>query len=120
MNRVHTIAFRLFAASFVLLGSIAAVMAQGSLQPAPPLPEGMTGSNAADPRAKLTPGLYDAGEAAMGIKHISLIKKPDAFQLGTDNADDPRVQKSLGVIGIGDSSKIPKGQQLVLAQLAFA
>jgi hypothetical protein len=120
MNRVHTIAFRLFAASFVLIGLAFAAMAQGSLQPAPPLPEGMTGSNAADPRAKLTPGLYDAGEAAMGIKHISLIKKPDAFQLGTDNADDPRVQKSLGVIGIGDSSKIPKGQQLVLAQLAFA
>src|SRR5579859_5308660 len=29
-------------------------------QPAPPLPPGMTGSDANDPRFKLTPGLYDA------------------------------------------------------------
>src|SRR5213080_3449187 len=32
-------------------------------EPAPPLPPGMTGSDANDPRAKLTPGLYDAGVA---------------------------------------------------------
>ena len=28
----------------------------------------MTGSDVNDPRAKLTPGIYDAGEAAMGIQ----------------------------------------------------
>src|SRR5205807_1748553 len=39
-------------------------------QPAPPLPAGMTGSDVNDPRAKLSPGMYDAGEAAMGIKHL--------------------------------------------------
>ena len=44
----------------------------------------MTGSDTNDPRAKLAPGLYNAGEAAMGIKHLQLVKKPDAFQLGTD------------------------------------
>ncbi len=44
----------------------------------------MTGSDANDPRAKLTPGLYDAGETSMGIKHLLLFKKPDAFQLGRD------------------------------------
>ena len=37
-------------------------------KPAPPLPPGMTGSDANDPRAKLTPGLYDAGEAADGLE----------------------------------------------------
>jgi hypothetical protein len=52
--------------------------------PAPPLPAGMAGSDASDPRAKLTPGLYDAGEASMGIKHVMLLKKPDSFQLGSD------------------------------------
>src|SRR5438067_7555952 len=50
-------------------------------EPAPPLPPGMTGSDANDPRAKLTPGLYDAGVASMGLKHLLLLKKPDAFQL---------------------------------------
>src|SRR5215213_2517930 len=108
MNRVHTIAFRLLTASLILCSCLAArTLAQTtspSPQPsptptpeskpanqeggnpfapesAPPLPAGMTGSDANDPRAKLSPGLYDAGEAAMGMKHIMLFKKPDAFQL---------------------------------------
>ena len=84
------------------------------------MPAGMTGADASDPRAKLSPGLYDAGEAAFGIKHVSLFKKPEAFQLGTDNADDPKVQKTLGSLGVGDTSKMPKPFQLVFAQLAFA
>ncbi|MGC2698327.1 MAG: hypothetical protein WA738_21270 [Candidatus Angelobacter sp.] len=88
-------------------------------EPAPALPPGMTGSDANDPRAKLAPGLYDAGEAAMGIKHLTLVKKPDAFQLGTSDPDDPKVQKMLGQLG-RDTSKIPKAIHLVLAQLAFA
>ena len=82
---------------------------------APKLPAGMTGSNADDPRAKLSPGLFDAGEAAFGMKHLLLLKKPDAFQLGTNDADDPKVQKTLGSIGIGDTSQIPKDQQLVIS-----
>jgi len=73
-----------------------------------------------DPRFKLTPGLYDAGEAAMGIKHLVLVKKPDAFQLGSAEADDPKVQKTIAQLGIGNSSKMPKPLQLVIAQLAFA
>src|SRR5437773_11387033 len=80
----------------------------------------MTGSDTNDPRAKLTPGMYDAGEAAMGLKHLTLLKKPDAFQLGSDDPDSPQVAKSLGLIGIGDPSKMPKPLKLVLAQLAFA
>src|SRR5688572_13804809 len=40
---------------------------------ADPLPAGMTGSDVNDPRAKLTPGLHDAGEAALGMKHILLV-----------------------------------------------
>lgn len=94
--------------------------AQQGLETAPPLPAGMTGSDASDPRAKLTPGLFDAGEASMGMKHLMLLKKPAAFQLGSDNADDPKVQKTLGLLGVGDSSQIPKPVQLVFAQLAFA
>ncbi|MGB8322998.1 MAG: hypothetical protein WCE52_08560, partial [Candidatus Acidiferrum sp.] len=89
-------------------------------EPPPVLAPGMTGSDATDPRAKLTPGLYDAGEASMGIKHLLLLKKPDAFQLGTTDSDDPKVQKTLGQLGIGGGMKFPKPLQLVIAQLAFA
>ncbi len=89
-------------------------------KPAPPLPPGMTGSNANDPRAKLKPGMYDAGETAMGMKHLLLLKKPEAFQLGSDQPDDPKVQKTLGQLGVGDASKMPKPMQMVIAQLAFA
>jgi hypothetical protein len=89
-------------------------------EPAPALPPGMTGSDANDPRAKLTPGLYDAGEASMGLKHVMLLKKPDAFQLGATDSDDPKVQKTIGQLGFGNISKIPKPMHLVIAQLAFA
>jgi hypothetical protein len=57
----------------------------------------------------------------MGIKHLLLVKKPDAFQLGSSDPSDPKVQKTLGQLGVGgDASKMPKGIQLVIAQLAFA
>jgi hypothetical protein len=89
-------------------------------QPAPSLPPGMTGSDVGDPRFKLTPGLYDAGESSMGMKHLQLVKKPDAFQLGSADPDDPKVQKMLGQLGMGAAAKMPKPLQLVIAQLAFA
>jgi hypothetical protein len=89
-------------------------------QPAPSLPPGMTGSDVGDPRFKLTPGLYDAGESSMGMKHLQLVKKPDAFQLGSADPDDPKVQKMLGQLAIGAAAKMPKPLQLVIAQLAFA
>jgi hypothetical protein len=89
-------------------------------EPAPTLPPGMKGSDANDPRAKLTPGLYDAGETSMGMQHLLLLKKPAAFQLGSTDPDDPKVQKTIAQLGIGRTRKIPKEIQLVIAQLAFA
>ena len=56
-------------------------------EPAPPLPAGMTGSDANDPRAKL-----DTGNVRRRLKHrwassiFMLLKKPDAFQLGSDRS----------------------------------
>jgi hypothetical protein len=94
-------------------------IAQASPTPAPTLPPGMTGSNASDPRANLTPGLYDAGEKALGMRHLQLLRKPDSFQLGTDNPDDPKVQAVLKSYGIADTSRIPKGVQVGIAQGAF-
>lgn len=91
-------------------------------EPAGPLPEGMTGSDTNDPRAKLTAGVDNAGEAAMGIKHLFLLKKPSAFQLGSDDPNDPKIQKTLGQMGgaASDIAKMPKAVQLVIAQLSFA
>lgn len=91
-----------------------------AVEPAPPLPPGMTGSDTNDPRAKLAPGLYNAGETAMGMKHLQLVKKPAAFQLGTNNPDDPKVQKMLAQLNSPNMAKIPAARRLVIAQLAFA
>jgi len=88
-------------------------------EPAPTLPPGMKGSDASDPRAKLTPGLYDAGETSMGMKHLALIKKPEAFQLGTSDPEAEKVKKTLSQLGM-NNPKIPKEMNLVIAQLAFA
>jgi hypothetical protein len=88
-------------------------------EPAPTLPPGMKGSDASDPRAKLTPGLYDAGETSKGMKHLALIKKPEAFQLGTSDPEGAKVKKMMEQMGINDP-KIPKEMNLVIAQLAFA
>ena len=88
--------------------------------PAPPLPPGMTGSDANDPRFKLTPGLYDAGEASMGLKHLQLLKKPEAFQLGTTDPDDPKVERTVRQLGFGNMMKMPKSLQPVIAELAFS
>src|SRR5258706_1469458 len=88
-------------------------------EPAPALPPGMKGSDTTDPRAKLTPGLYDAGETSMGIKHLLLLKKPDAFQLGATDPDDPKVQETISQLGIGNITKLHKAVQLLIAQLAF-
>ncbi len=88
-------------------------------QPVTPLPPGMTGSTTNDPRVGLKPGLYDAGEAAMGMEHIAFLKKADAFQLPSSQPDDPAVQKTLDILGV-NKARIPKPMQPVIAQLAFA
>src|SRR5689334_7076173 len=117
MNHLR-INFLLIAVASVLLFA-ANAFAQ---TPSPsPMPAGMTGSDANDPRAKLTPGVYDAGETSMGLKHIELLKKPDAFDLGTSDPNAEKVNKSLStVLGIADPSKVPGAMKLVLAGLGFA
>ena len=144
MNRIPSVVFRVAVAAFILCSSAGRIFAQAPAtpppaqepakepakdqddqqnpfvpQPAPALPPGMTGSDTSDPRFKLTPGMYNAGEASMGIKHLLLLKKPDAFQLGTDNPDDPKIARTLGQLGIPGGMKIPKELQMVIAQLAF-
>src|SRR6188474_30566 len=101
MNRVQTIAFRLLVPALFSLCFASGLRAQPPAsqesskpaetqadkkkaeadpfapEPAAPLPAGMTGSDANDPRAKLAAGMFDAAEAAVGLKHVALVKKPD-------------------------------------------
>jgi len=63
--------------------------------------------------------MYDAAEKSLGIKHLLLLKKPDAFQLGTTNPDDPAVQKTLGLLGVTDKSKMTKATQGGLCSTCF-
>ena len=105
--------------AFVLIGFAEVALAQGPPPAAPPLPPGMTGSNANDPRAHLKPGVFDAGEAAMGIKHLSLLKKPSAFDVGTD-PNSPMVAKALVSLGVPPDAKIPAEMKMSFAPLAFA
>ena len=112
MNRL--IAFRLLVTSlFLCTCFIATTLAQTpsptpspspspsnpfAPEPAPTLPPGITGSDTNDPRSKLKPGFDDAGEAALGLKHVTLVKKPNAFQLAVNDPNDPKVQKVLSLI----------------------
>lgn len=100
---------------------VTGAMAQAAPEPAPTLPPGMKGADASDPRAKLTPGLFDAGETAIGIKHLLLLKKPDAFQMGID-PESPKVSKALTALGVPAAahSQIPAAQKMAFAGLAFA
>src|SRR5436190_2009961 len=134
MNRLRIAIFQLLITVVVLASAVGATFAQTPTptpaappqnpfapQPAPPLPAGMTGSNTADPRATLKPGVYDAGEAASGLKHLMLLKKPDNFDLGTNNPADPKVDKTLTtVLGIGQPQQMQGPMKLVLAGLGFA
>src|SRR5262249_58431653 len=98
MNRVHTMTFRLLVGSLLLWSCFAGKMqaqtpsSQESTkaanakpdqkkaeedpfapEPAPPLPAGMTASDANDPRTKLKPGMYDAGDVSMDMYHLLLL-----------------------------------------------
>jgi hypothetical protein len=90
-----------------------------SPKPAPPLPPGMTGADTADPRYTLKPGLYDAGEAASGIKHLAFLKKADPFRMEATSADDPKVIETLKNLEV-ITDKMPKALQPVIAQLAYS
>ncbi|MGH9753395.1 MAG: hypothetical protein ACREA2_11485, partial [Blastocatellia bacterium] len=145
MNRVHTLTLRLLVGSLLLWPFFAGKMQAQTPSPQeqakeanaksdqkkaeedpfapeqpPPLPAGMTGSDTNDPRAKLAPGMYNAGEVSKGMKHLLLLKKPSPFQLDTTDPNNPEVRKTLGLLGVTDASKMPKPFQLVMAQLAFA
>jgi hypothetical protein len=115
MNRVKV---TLAILCLMCVGLVTGALAQG-MENAPKLPAGMTGSNPKDPRTSLKAGVFDAGEAAMGIKHIGLLKKPTAFDIGTD-PNSPMFAKALTALGIPPDAPIPPAQKMAFAPLAFA
>jgi hypothetical protein len=118
MNRVK-ITFNFIAVFFILFGCLVVqTQAQGT-EPAPKLPAGMKGSNPNDPRTKLKSGVFDAEEAASGIKHIALLKKPAAFDIGTD-PNSPMFEKALKALGIPPGAPIPIATKMSFAPLSFA
>jgi hypothetical protein len=118
MNRVK-ITFNFIAIFFVLFGCLAVETKAQGIEPAPKLPAGMKGSNPNDPRTKLKPGVFDAGETAFGIKHIALLKKPAAFDVGVD-PNSPMVAKALKALGVPPDAPIPPAAKMSFAPLAFA
>ncbi|MGE3465640.1 MAG: LVIVD repeat-containing protein [Pyrinomonadaceae bacterium] len=130
MNRIQMTVFRYATIAFsvsLLLVSITSAQtpeppAQANpfgLEKAPPLPAGMTGSSSNDPRSNLPSGLFDAGHAAFGIRHLNLLTKPEAFDLGID-PNSPRVKKALVAMGIPGEAPIPAAIKMPIAGLAFA
>src|SRR5580658_4076354 len=129
MNRVQRVAFRLAAlAAIILCFGVSAIQAQKQApQSSTPAPDATKASDADDdnpfaakPAPPLPPGMYGAGEVSMGMKHLLLLKKPDAFQLGTTDPADPKVEKTIHQLGLGNALKMSKSLQLEIAQLAFA
>ncbi len=119
MNQVRINALRLLAASVLLCCYFGASVPAQEPKPAPTLPPGMKGADASDPRANLSPGLFDAGETSLGIRHVQLLRKPDAFQLGVD-PNSPKVEKALTALGVGNPAQIPAQIKMTFAGLAFA
>ena len=119
MNRLKTFTLSLMAVAVFLCSAFAVKTIAQTPAPQPTLPPGMQGSDPNDPRSKLSPGLFDAGETSSGIRHVQLLKKPEAFQLGVD-PNDPKVGKALTALGVADPSQVPAAMKMAFAGLAFA
>lgn len=118
MKQIKTYMFVLSLCA-VMFGNASAQENPFALEKPKPLPAGMTGSNPDDPRSKLTPGLYNAGEASMGIKHLMLLRKPEAFELGTD-ANSPNMTKALQAMGVPNLPQIPGEAKISIGSMALA
>lgn len=119
MNIVNSFVSRTLLSVMLLSLFAAASFAQAVPTPTPAMPAGMKGADPTDPRAKLSPGLFDAGEASLGIRHVLLMKKPAAFELGID-PNSPKVATALGSLGIPDPAMVPVAVRMSFAGLAFA
>ncbi len=119
MNRVPSLAFRVVLAAILFCSGVHGMNAQGPAASAPPKQDAAKPEPSKDQPAK-DATKDEKGEDERNPFAPMLVKKPDAFQLGSNDADDPKVQKMIAQLGIGAGAKMPKPLQLGIAQLAFA
>ena len=119
MNRLKITSISLVAIAVLLCAVFVVRSVAQNPAPQPTMPPGMKGADPNDPRAKLSPGLFDAGETSSGIRLVTLLKKPEAFQLGVD-PNSPKVGKALTSLGVGNPAQIPASVKMNFAGLAFA
>lgn len=110
MNAGRAVANLLFVG--LVCGTTGPLFAQNTQTPAPATAPSVVGSSPNDPRATLKPGLYDAGEVAMGLEHIAFLKKPAAFQARPDKPDATPRQKLFNQLGYGNSDLAFQGNHL--------
>jgi hypothetical protein len=118
MNRWNALVLRsaVVALSAVMTLSWANLLHAQEHEQTPPapsvLPPGMTGSTTNDPRVGLKPGLYNAGEIAMGMKHLAFLKKPDAFHPPAPKPGDKPMQIIMAQLGFANSDFAFQGTHL--------
>jgi hypothetical protein len=94
--------------------SVAPLMRGQSASPSVAPASGSGGSSAtpADPREGLKAGMYDAGEAALGIDHIDFLKKPEVFQAPPPKPTDGPFAKLLSALSFANSDFAFEGNTL--------
>jgi hypothetical protein len=97
-----------FAALLILTGA-SRLAAQQAAPAAAPTP---AAAAPADPREGLKAGLFDAGEASLGLQHIDFIKKPDAFTAPPPKPTDGPFAKILSALSFANSDFAFEGTTL--------
>lgn len=75
-------------------------------------PSKTANSTPSDPREGLKAGLYDAGEAIMGMEHLAFIKKPEAFHPPAPKPDDSPRAVVMAQLGFANSDLAFEGTTL--------
>lgn len=95
----------------VVLAAVLAMGSTGALH-AQPAPKGTDLARHADPREGLKAGMFDAGEAALGMEHIDFLKKPEAFTAPPAKPEDGPMQKLLAQLVFANSDFAFEGNTL--------
>jgi hypothetical protein len=93
----------------VLLTIALAVLAAGLIYAESP---SKTNSTPSDPREGLKAGMYDAGEAIMGMEHLAFLKKPEAFHPPAPKPDDSPRAIVMAQLGFANSDLAFEGTTL--------
>ncbi|HKR26566.1 MAG TPA: hypothetical protein VJS11_03890, partial [Acidobacteriaceae bacterium] len=93
------------AVAVVAMGSPAGLRAQ-------PVPRGTDLAQHVDPRIGLKAGMFDAGEASLGLEHIDFLKKPQAFTAPPLKPGDGPMQKLLAQLVFANSDFAFEGNTL--------